>query len=415
MEDARMKLGDALKAIKGAQAAIPSNFQDLAGDALPMLRRALMTCESHIQEGILDIPKVDMLDVLDFLVKSSSRKHRKAQVVECLGMLLVKPAWGRIAASAELRNSLEALVEGQSNLLQILKTPVTQEEENVQSEKQAKTLSREDQDLLGKALSEGREAMREVGWEYQTGVNTEHLSDKAIAGFRSFYSGITKLDSSGANNAQKLLERLSNDLPNLLHFLVSLHDGRKSSRGQVAYVVQRLAAFSPDFSKLMDQQQTLPWRSPNADGYSSMNPQSAEKYLTAFVLVRVGICQSAHKGCLKTVESDGLEVHRFHDDDSFANTSVHVDVVAHIMDLVLNHQSAKEVVGVLVENASKHHGIFEDIRNFFRTRSLELPKLITFDKTSVRSTDVGTIFAANDALAISVVRGEVARREKTFP
>lgn len=431
MEDAQRKLSDTLKSIKGAQAAIPSNFQDLAGDALGMLRRALMCCEPHIKEGVLDIPKPEMLDVLDFLVKSSARKTRKAQVVECLGMLLVKPAWGRVAASAELRSSLEALLEGQSHLLRILSTPVTEEEEmkETPSDKQSKTLSRQDQDLLGKALTDGREIMREAGWEYPTGTNSDHMSDKAMSGFRSFYIGITKLDSSGAKDTEKLLERLKGDWPNLLRFLVSLHEGRKSSRGQVAYVVQRLVVFSPDFSKLVAQQSTLPWPSQVADGYPiSTNPQTADeltdtlpnainpssKFGKTLVLVRVGVCQTAHKGRQETVGSDGLEVHRFHDDPSQANTSVHIDVFAHIMDLVLNHQSAKEVVGIIIENASKHHCIFEDIRNFFKTRNLELPKLITLDKTRGQSTDAGITFAANDGEAMSVVRSEIARREKAL-
>lgn len=434
MEDAQKKLGDALKAIKDAQEAIPSNFQDLAGDALPMLRRALMSCESHIQDGVLDIHQPDMLEVLDFLVKCSARKHRKAQVLECLGILLVKPAWGRVAASADLRSSLEALLEGQSTLLQILKTPVTEEEENFQSEKQSKVLSAQDQDLLGKALSEGREAMREAGWEYPIGVNTESLSDKAMAGFRSFYTGITKLDSSGAKDVEKLLEILKGDLPNLLRFLISLNEGRKSSRDQVAYVVRKLADLSPDFSGLMDQQAT-PWRSPPANGYpkptgpqtipSSKKTQTADdrndtvsasvnrcsKSQMRFVLVYVGPCQPAHKGRQEKVGNDGLEVHRFHDDPSQRNTGVHIDVFTHIMDLVLNHRDRKEVVGVIIENAGKHDCIFQDIGNFFKVRSLKLPKFITIDKARGQSTDASIDVAANEGEALFVVQAEMARRE----
>lgn len=430
MDDAQKKLSDALKAIKGAQAAIPSNFQDLAGDALSLFRRSLTACEPFVQEGILDLPKVDKLDVLDFLVKSAAKKHRKAQVVECLEKLLVKPAWGRIAASSDNRSSLEALLEGHTTLLQILTTPVTEEDEELQrsaAEKQGKTLSAEDQDLLGKALCDGREAMREVGWEYQTGINKDHLSDKAIAAFRSFYNGITKLDSSGASNAAKVIETLRSDFPNLLQFLTTLHEGRKSQRGQVAYVVQKLAEFSPDFAKLMEQQSTIPWtaKSQIASGYPTpVNPQSADnrkdiapassnpfsKFKTTLVLVRVGVCQPAHKGCQETQETVGshsLVVHRFHDDPSQASSNIHVDVFAHIMDLVLNHSSTKEVVGVIIDNVSRLQGIFEDIRNFFVTRSLELPKLITLRGPG---TD-GIIVAANDEKAMDAVRSEIARRE----
>jgi hypothetical protein len=269
-----------------------------------------------------------------------------------------------------------------------------------------------------------------------------------------------------------VIERLKGDLPNVLRFLTSLHEGRKSSRGQVMYVVQRLALVSPDFSKLMDQQSTLPWRSQVAEAYpASTNPQSADDRLdtaltssmvtasssltssmmtsqsappvvilakpidntpptpvvtnpvssavtnpfsktfsTTLVLVRVGNCDPPHKGFEETVGSDGLVVHRFHDDPSRASGSIHVDVFAHIMDLVLNHQSTKEVVGVIIENASRFQCIFEDIRNFFQTRSLDLPKLITLEKSRGQGTD-GITFASNEGEAMFVVRSEIARRE----
>jgi hypothetical protein len=265
MAEAQQRFADALKFVAEARAAPPPQFQDLAGDALMKLRRGILACDAHASDALLGVPVAEMLAVFDFLLKCSLRKARKAQVVECLGFLLRRTSWARAAASSpEAHSSLTTFLEGHQQLLDILNTPM--QELDTKRENQADNfgahLSQAQKESLGNYLSNGREAMRSSGWVYQTGLHSEEASDKAVVGFRNFYRGVAQMDAANpsATGAEAVLGALQSDWPDILRFLASLYEARKTSRVQVAYVVEKLAAFSPSFCAALEAQTELPWR-----------------------------------------------------------------------------------------------------------------------------------------------------------
>jgi hypothetical protein len=267
MSELQQKFSDALKYIEEAQAARPALFQDLAVDAFDKFRRSVLACTTHAPEAFDGISRIVKLNVFDFLVKCSARKARKAQVAEVLGFLLRTKLWARaVVASqeaAELRASLIELLKGHPNLLEILNTPLEEFGDAPQSPSKNKKgqLSAEQKESLGCYLTAGIEAMRDAHWVYQTGVHTEEASDKAIKGFRSFCTGISRMDAAKATvpGAGDVLQILTDDWPNMLQFLASLYHGRQAHRAQVEYVVKKLSAFSPSFRAALDQQTDSPW------------------------------------------------------------------------------------------------------------------------------------------------------------
>jgi hypothetical protein len=132
-----------------------------------------------------------------------------------------------------------------------------------------------------------------------------------------------------------------------------------------------------------------------------------------WVLVRVGAHQPGPKS-LQISQSDGLETHRFLEDASCSNTSFHISVLAHIMDLICNQQETKQLVSVIIDSPTRHEYMFQDIRNLFQARGLEIPKFITSDPRAKKgcAAEVSVVSSQKDAREI--VHCEISRRESAL-
>jgi hypothetical protein len=94
------------------------------------------------------------------------------------------------------------------------------------------------------------------------------------------------------------------------------------------------------------------------------------------VFIKIDTCRTNKKGA-KITHNNGFEFHQFSDDASQSNTRLHIDVMTHIMDLVLNHQTTKQVVTVQIDKAARLPHILADIHYFYGTRGLVVPQLIS--------------------------------------
>jgi hypothetical protein len=94
------------------------------------------------------------------------------------------------------------------------------------------------------------------------------------------------------------------------------------------------------------------------------------------VFIKIDTCRTNNRK-VKISHSNGFQIHQFSEDASQSNTRLHIDVMTHIMDLVLNHQTTKQVVTVQVDKAARLPHILADIHYFYGTRGLAVPHLIS--------------------------------------
>lgn len=210
----------------------------------------------------------DMVAMLQLMVTvGQSKKRFAARATENLKVFLGSRPWLKVAhRTPELLSQLREFMAGDEVTLSLLQDkPVDSGKGGagipVKAPEDLEELAREAEELIRKPLLEGRDVMRENGWE------CHGTDDKASAGFSKFSRAVTRLAESAMGkeavatpgSALPVLAGLEENWGDIMRFLVSLHTERRILRSQVEACVKNLRALSSDFAEVEKATESLPW------------------------------------------------------------------------------------------------------------------------------------------------------------
>lgn len=424
------KLRQALQAIAAAQAASPGTFQDEAGDALKACRTAFLQCRSspELLDTLQDPP--EMANTLGFLLLSCEKKpSRKGQVRECLKILLERPRWLNAAHTHEdKKNAILEFSQAFPDMADIVEAlqaeeapaiadPVKKEKRASQSEPAGDAGETSADELTRRLLLDGLEIMREVDFQWPSGVHSEEKSDRAHDGFASLYKGTTRLRDEG------LLKCITDsDMAQILSFLTSTYQCRSLLKAKVLFVVDKLMQFSEEFQKAVSEAR-LPWaaketsaaakpaapakrESPRlplaapaeapsmafrtaeseaaATGYSADRSLPVPNSPTSPIPVMSVLLPSARRTVVwldgrelmtddkATILKDAeISVAGFHDNWRLGESRAAEEALTYIVNAISSPDES--ISGVVVNNGPSHKQMLKDVRRFCATQGRDPP------------------------------------------
>lgn len=292
------RITEAVAAVNKAIGGLSSpNIQDLAGEAVTKLTRAVNVCKTSPEVLDRAIPREDRANALRVVLKRAERKAAKSQVKNCLTGLLERPLWAQEARrDEELRGDLLKFLREEKCEEELCKcleakagADVPEHAEPVPlisgPDAEAAASAAEAERAATKALlHSGYLALIEVDFKYPTETTAEMTAaDTAIEAFGLIVKGIQRVaqkfvlvDASeersveagkrrslaaAAEGHKSLLEEYEAVWPKIVDFLATLYDVRQVERGRVEYVVRQLTQFSPGFAAACAEMTDLPWPS----------------------------------------------------------------------------------------------------------------------------------------------------------
>eukprot|EP00930_Biecheleria_cincta_P048663 TRINITY_DN33944_c0_g1_i1.p1 TRINITY_DN33944_c0_g1~~TRINITY_DN33944_c0_g1_i1.p1 ORF type:complete len:323 (+),score=72.05 TRINITY_DN33944_c0_g1_i1:72-1040(+) len=255
----------------GALGIEPDLDDPRSDDAWTALKRGVVVARKH-QEELDKFSTREMQLVLCFLAKTAKkRRTTKAQVLECLAILLARRPWLSAATSnaslqaalqdvlADKDELLQLLLEGPSALLEVTKATQAPEAKIVMSQAAASKLSSSREQLL-----QGCRVMEKFGWRFPCDPLSNRMDD-ATEGFQSFCEGVTGLSNASGkictrNEIALVLAELDPKWHNVLEFLLGMYTSgiRCTYAARIKFVVVKLRYFSRQFQNLKSWRD-LPW------------------------------------------------------------------------------------------------------------------------------------------------------------
>jgi len=279
------RIAESVEAVNKAIAGLGSpNIQDLAGEAVTKLTRAINVCKTSPEVLDRAIQREDRANTLRVVLKRAERRAAKSQVKNCLTGLLERPLWAQEARRDE---------ELRGDLLEFLREERCEEElcRSLEAEagadipehpeplppisgpgaEAAASAAEAERTATKVFLHNGYLALVEVDFKYPSyQVSEMKAADTAIEGFGQIVKGIQrvaqKFDLADAGEERSaevgkrrslaasaeahrgLLEEFEAVWPRTLSFLATLHKVRQVERGRVEFVARQLTRFSPGFA-----------------------------------------------------------------------------------------------------------------------------------------------------------------------
>jgi len=261
--DAAAKLAELVQQA-GRLSSLPDHSRDeKERELFGEVRRGLLVeaaLSSQFEEG-------DMAAMLHLMVAAGQNKRYASRARESLSLFLGSKPWLQVAhRRPELLAQLKELLaadEATSSLLQDLPVDSGKAEAGplAGDPEQLEELARETDELIRKPLLEGRDVMRERGWQCRGS------DDDASAGFTLFSRAVTRLAESAMGkeaiatpgSALPVLAGLEEHWPDIIRFLASLYTERKILRSQVEACIKNLRALSMGFAEVEKAAERLPW------------------------------------------------------------------------------------------------------------------------------------------------------------
>jgi len=291
MSDKRLQ--EALAAIQKAEQSAPGNFQDQAGEALALCKRAFLTASKEAPELLdtLQQPE-DMAHTLSFLLKTcESRRNtptgnsRKGKVKDCFKVLFNLPTSPWLSAAArdeKLKGDVLDFLrsyEDMGELKQALEAgPPAPKARAAKRREATGALAPEGRegeesprDQIRRMLSESLAVFRDCDYAFPTGLHSEEASDRANAAMDNFYKAVAKLftswnrESADAGAYEQLLNAIgAEEIPLVVNFLVTYYKANNVNERKITFTVDKLSQVSSPFraeiqARSAATQKRLPW------------------------------------------------------------------------------------------------------------------------------------------------------------
>lgn len=225
-------------------------------------RKDLQAFDQHAEEA--------MREVLHFLTQKGKKKRTaRAQVNECLRILLARPRWLSTAQkNPDLCTSLKEAFAGINDMQTLLDTITSSRPSETQDGRDTtnavEALAKAKASGISEQLTHGLKIMRSFGWEFPRDPLGTKI-DEATEGFMVFCDGITALTTtrgraSIGNDVVDFFSVFETQWQHLLGFLLSMYccGFRNTYRARIKFVVVSLRTFSPGF-RFQKLWKDLPW------------------------------------------------------------------------------------------------------------------------------------------------------------
>jgi len=275
----------------------PAVIQDLAGEAVTKLTRAINVCKGSPEVLDRAVQREDRANTLRVVLKRAERRAAKSQVKNCLTFLLQRPLWAQEARRDEkLRGDLVAFLreeECEEALCRSLEAEAGAEvpepeppppEVSGPDAAAAASAAEAEQRVTKEYLHNGYLALVEVDFKYPTDTASEmRAADVGIGGFGQIVKGIQRVSqkfdlvgaseehsvevgrrrslAASAESHKGILEEYEAVWPRTVGFLATLYEVRSVERERVEFVVRQLTRFSPSFAAACAARADLPWAS----------------------------------------------------------------------------------------------------------------------------------------------------------
>lgn len=444
------RLQEAFAAVHEARQARESNFNDAAGDALNLCRRAFRLAVEKAPET-LDTAQTpnEKIQVLKFLLKVQENKAIRKNQVKCsFGLLFTRDAWLYAAGQdGETKTKILAFMSAFSDMnklankleMQLFEaTPAPENDfmdDSLPGSRQTSANSgasnnEEISDGVTRRLVQlGLEGFRECNFVYPTGPMCGQASDDALEAFASnFLLGVSRIVTSNKTRKVKsrdptehelLLQEIpTEDMPNILDFLVTLWEGRGAYRNKVTYCVGKLQEVSIRFEKVVAARtgldNRLPWL-PSLSMYGSIDTeqpksmllQARRKYNPGLVCTVVWIDsnRNAQKAYLnsKALLHAGYNVKGFLDDSSRGPSNAGQNAESYLVDALANPQEI--VVAIIVNSGPSHKQMLKNLLswNFRNGRPAPLCMARTSHGTYADFADCGVTLVTKARAVVEAV------------
>jgi len=205
---------------------------------------------------------------LEFLLRClGKRKVLKNKILESLTILLMDPAWLCVAQQEPVdlhSHLLEVFVSSEAMKKRLSEDPPDAELLPDKTDIELASRNADDINDIAKNMVAGARIMKEFGWAFPPPSTTGSDRDSAMEGFKAFHKGVTRLSvvaerlsnpSAMEEYAKTVTEDLVKFWPDILRFLASMREERRSFVSQIKFVVQKLSEYLPRFRTLTEDTQ----------------------------------------------------------------------------------------------------------------------------------------------------------------